>query len=509
MPASKRPRLEPTDDWSQLRLRLRWPEQVAYELVRPVVLNGETAGERAKETGENARTIARKVDRFDQQGMLGLFPAQNREPKEDPRSLPPPMRQLIVDLRAEVPHMSLREIAEICQIRYGRRPSHHSVQKVLATGPAPSVTTRRYMPYHQIPDAVQRRLAIVRLHAEGWRVSTIARYLETTRRRVYETLERWVEEQFAGMADRSHARKQPATKATLLVVNEIRKLQQNPELGEWRVHAALLQLGIQVSPSTCRRIMARNRVLYGLDKPQRSPKPKKEMPFKASKRHEYWSLDIRYIEKHGLDHDKPVYVISVLENYSRALLASTLSPTQDLVPVLMVLFEAFRTHGVPQAIVTDGGSVFRANRLVEVCRVLGIRRERIEQGQPWQNYIETHFSIMRRMADYHLERSTSWEEMLVAHGRFVTDYNSQQHWAHRQREDGRYSPAEVLGWVRGVAYPEHVLHRVLYATQYTRHIDRTDTCVSATGGCTGSGGCWGRRCPCGCATARSGWSTKR
>ncbi len=509
MPASKRPRLEPTDDWSQLRLRLRWPEQVAYELVRPVVLNGETAGERAKETGENARTIARKVDRFDQQGMLGLFPAQNREPKEDPRSLPPPMRQLIVDLHAEVPHMSLREIAEICQIRYGRRPSHHSVQKVLATGPAPSVTTRRYMPYHQIPDAVQRRLAIVRLHAEGWRVSTIARYLETTRRRVYETLERWVEEQFAGMADRSHARKQPATKATLLVVNEIRKLQQNPELGEWRVHAALLQLGIQVSPSTCRRIMARNRVLYGLDKPQRSPKPKKEMPFKASKRHEYWSLDIRYIEKHGLDHDKPVYVISVLENYSRALLASTLSPTQDLVPVLMVLFEAFRTHGVPQAIVTDGGSVFRANRLVEVCRVLGIRRERIEQGQPWQNYIETHFSIMRRMADYHLERSTSWEEMLVAHGRFVTDYNSQQHWAHRQREDGRYSPAEVLGWVRGVAYPEHVLHRVLYATQYTRHIDRTDTCVSATGGCTGSGGCWGRRCPCGCATARSGWSTKR
>ncbi len=135
---------------------------MAYELIHPVVLNGEAAAESARQTGENRRTIDRKADRFDQQGMLGLFAAQKRQPTEDPRSLPPPMRQLIVDLRAEVPHMSLREIAEICQVRYGRRPSHHSVQRVLATGPLPTVTTRRYAPYAQIPDPVQRRLAIVR-----------------------------------------------------------------------------------------------------------------------------------------------------------------------------------------------------------------------------------------------------------------------------------------------------------------------------------------------------------
>ena len=167
MPTSKRRCLEPTEDWSQLRLRLRWPEQVAYELIHPVVLNGETAQERARQTGENRRTIDRKADRFDQQGMLGLFPAQKSQTTEDPRSLPPPMRQLIVDLHAEVPGMSLREIAEICQVRYGRRPSHHPVQKVLASGPSPTVPPRRYPPYSQIPDPVQRRLAVVRLHADG------------------------------------------------------------------------------------------------------------------------------------------------------------------------------------------------------------------------------------------------------------------------------------------------------------------------------------------------------
>jgi putative transposase len=68
-----------------------------------------------------------------------------------------------------------------------------------------------------------------------------------------------------------------------------------------------------VSPRTCGRVMAKHRTLYGLGKPKGPAKPKKEMPFKASRRHEYWSIDIRYIEHHQLPNIKgPVYVISVL-----------------------------------------------------------------------------------------------------------------------------------------------------------------------------------------------------
>ncbi len=75
MPKVKRPVRERTEDWTQVRLLVAWPEQMAYELIRPVVLYGETAAERARETGENERTIERKADSFDRQGMLGLFPA--------------------------------------------------------------------------------------------------------------------------------------------------------------------------------------------------------------------------------------------------------------------------------------------------------------------------------------------------------------------------------------------------------------------------------------------------
>lgn len=39
-------------------------------------------------------------------------------------------------------------------------------------------------------------------------------------------------------------------------MQEVKKLQINPELGEYRVSAALEQLGIKLSPRTCGRILA-------------------------------------------------------------------------------------------------------------------------------------------------------------------------------------------------------------------------------------------------------------
>ncbi len=51
------------------------------------------------------------------------------------------------------------------------------------------------------------------------------------------------------------------------------------------------------------------------------------MPFAAGRRHQYWTADIRYLD-HGLG-DFKVYAITVLDNYSRAIIASALSRTQD------------------------------------------------------------------------------------------------------------------------------------------------------------------------------------
>lgn len=209
-------------------------------------------------------------------------------------------------------------------------------------------------------DSYQRRRAIVDLHAEGWSITTISVYLQTPRHRVYEVLKRWAQEGHAGLDDKPSTPHRPARKTTMGAISEVRKLVvESPELGAYRVRAALEQIGIKLSQATCGRLLALNRQLYGLPHPKgRAPRERKEMPFRASYRQEYWSVDVRYIEEHNLGFPEPVYLISILENYSRAILASKISPTQNQWDYLEVLFAALSTAGVPKSLVSDGGAIF-------------------------------------------------------------------------------------------------------------------------------------------------------
>jgi hypothetical protein len=164
-----------------------------------------------------------------------------------------------------------------------------------------------------------------------------------------------------------------------------------------------------------------------LGKPKGPVKEKKEMPFFANRRHQYWTCDVRYLKGHKLGHR--AYVISVLDNHSRAVLSSAVTRIQDLASYLSVLYAAVERYGSPEALVTDGGGIFRARQATAVYEVLGIAKHEIERGRPWQSYIETHFNIQRRMADWPFAKAEDWAELALAHERFVEDYNAQEHWA--------------------------------------------------------------------------------
>jgi transposase len=339
MPA--RPHHAHTEEWQQVRQLCLWPEQRRYELVRPLVLFGDLSAERAQETETPERTLRHQAEEFTAGGMLSLFRPTRKQVEDHHRSLPPPMRQAIVDLKAEYPGLSLHELAQICYVRFGRRPSHHTVQLVLADGPRPTSTTRRYPRYSEITDSAARRHAVVALHAEGWTPTSIAGYLDLSRTTVYEVLRRWKEEGVDGLADKSHANTRPVRKVDLATKQAVYKLQENPELGAFRIHAALKQLGIHVSPATCGRLLAENRHLYGLGKPKQAPKEPREHPYKAQYRHHIWSVDVRYIEHHQIAILKgPFYIISILDNFSRAILASNVCQRQDETAYLLVLLAA-------------------------------------------------------------------------------------------------------------------------------------------------------------------------
>ncbi|MBV9688667.1 MAG: transposase family protein [Ktedonobacteraceae bacterium] len=104
--------------------------------------------------------------------LLGLIRAQPASlippdpppvvPKRDQRTLPPDIRQEIVNLAAEYPAFRPHEMATICFVKFGHQPSPRTIKLVLATGPKPS-RSRCIAPFHEITDSFARRRAIIQL----------------------------------------------------------------------------------------------------------------------------------------------------------------------------------------------------------------------------------------------------------------------------------------------------------------------------------------------------------
>ena len=131
MAKPKRQRMEPTEQWEQLELHFTSPQQRQYELIRPVVLFGEPATERARATNTPQRTVARHAQQFLAHGMASLFATP--PPASTPR-LPPALREAVVALHAEHRALHFREIATICYVRFGRRPSVKTIKRMRAEG---------------------------------------------------------------------------------------------------------------------------------------------------------------------------------------------------------------------------------------------------------------------------------------------------------------------------------------------------------------------------------------
>src|SRR5215210_4444418 len=297
MGRGKRRKIEPTDEWDLLLPLFEWPEQQAYEELRPVALFGESVAERARETGVPERMMYRRIERFEKDGMLSLFATDPAAARARRRGLEPYIRRMIVELKAEHPKLNNNEISNIVYVRTGRRLGKHTPGRVLAEEVVPLKLSRLFEPYHESANRREAREAVVALHLDGWSVKSIAAYLGVSRTTVYRDLGRWIEEGEEGLADRPPGRPKGVRKVDLATMDFIRRSQENPELGAFRVHAALEQKrGTEVSARTVGRVMAVHRSLYGLGKPKRSPYQKKAMPFRAKRRHEIWTADVRYVD---------------------------------------------------------------------------------------------------------------------------------------------------------------------------------------------------------------------
>ena len=98
MGRGRRRKAQPTDEWQELLPLFERPEQQAYEELRPLVLFGSPVAERARETGTLERTMYRRVERFERDGVLSLFATDPATARARRRGLEPSVRRMIVEL---------------------------------------------------------------------------------------------------------------------------------------------------------------------------------------------------------------------------------------------------------------------------------------------------------------------------------------------------------------------------------------------------------------------------
>jgi len=128
------------------------------------------------------------------------------------------------------------------------------------------------------------------------------------------------------------------------------------------------------------------------------PKPKTSVPNNAHTVYPYllkdklilapnhvWATDITYIKLNGVF----VYLVAVMDLYSRKILTWRLSNTMETTFCVDALDEAIRKYGVPAIFNTDQGSQFTSDKFLDVLKGNGIQISMDGKGRAMDNiYVE-------------------------------------------------------------------------------------------------------------------------
>jgi transposase InsO family protein len=467
--------VEPTAEFAQLQLGFVDQTQWRYEVIRPLVLFADrTAQQRAQETDTHPDTVRTLRRRFRQQGMLGLLPADAEVvPRRRASPVPETVRQEIDRLKALYDGFHYRELARIVFIKFGQAIDHKTVKAIWQASAVSTQGQLGLTDYHAQPDRYHARLQVIRLYYQGWAKVSIMRVLQVSRPTVNAWIRRFEAEHFAGLVDKPRGPKHPRKVWLPLIVQVYHLQKAHPDAGEFRIWSLLSQPDVSVR--TVGRIMALNRLVYDdiPHVPKRGLKPRPgPHPYKATLRHQYWFIDGRRMDV-AIDGVKWWSVI-ILEGYSRTMLAGMIAPTEATWVALMVLYTACLRYGTPAHLVSDSGGAYTSADFEAVCTRLQIQHETIvsTQGESYQNLMETHFNIQRRLYDYQFSLARTPAELEQQHQAFIQTYNTTAHQGLLRDQRRPPIPVDVLGEAKGRVYPEDELARAFSQGLFPRTTNR-------------------------------------
>ena len=210
------------EDFAQIRMQVIDPLQYYYEVVRPMLLFGETAAERSRQTGMERTVVGDKARRFVTQGMLGLADGRTQPTAGEGPLSPEAIAAYILALKQRYPPMHLREIERILLRKFGYKTNHHTLKRFLEPYDMPLQLACDLRTFSSYADAYQARWTVVRMAHEGWNTKSIADCLTLSRSHVSTMLHAFAHDGFAGLEDqRTRPPQHPETQLSLPVFKEV------------------------------------------------------------------------------------------------------------------------------------------------------------------------------------------------------------------------------------------------------------------------------------------------
>jgi putative transposase len=202
---------------------------------------------------------------------------------------------------------------------------------------------------------------------------------------------------------------------------------KNPFYGYRKIARALKPKGLTVKQ--VRRIMK----MIGLQ--AIFPKKNLSKPAKAHKKYPYllknkkiflpnqvWATDITYISIGA----SKVYLVAIIDLFSRKILSWRISNTIDIHFCLAVLDEAIRKFGIPAIFNSDQGSQFTSPKFTDVLKSFKIRISMDGKGRALDNIYIERFWRSLKYENIYLNDYRTMEELKEGLEKYFTFYNTER-----------------------------------------------------------------------------------
>ncbi len=272
---------------------------------------------------------------------------------------------------------------------------------------------------------------IVDFESGGYGKAALARRYGVSRKAVYKWIERYEQESFAGLCERSRAPLRQANAVEDAIEQELLRMKARwPLWGAPKLHFKLKEaVGASRCPSesTVSNILRR----HGLTKPMKRRRVvhRTAAPMYGRQPNDVWCADFKGWFKLG--NGERCDPLTITDAASRYLIRCQGLCGKTSTEIVMPIFTAaFREHGLPRALRTDNGAPFASSGLAGLSRLSvwwlkhGIQLERIEPGHPEQN--GRHERMHRTLKEAIRPPAHSLRAQQEAFGKFREHYNHER-----------------------------------------------------------------------------------